>query len=126
MPSSAMLMTPERSENIPPSAASTSGVDNRIVENTSETVKRSAMARPLLQSVPQAGQRPAEHRFRGDEQDDRRLQNLHDVLGDVPGEGVDRDTAAREHGKQQRRKHDAGRMIPAQQRDRDPGESVVV
>src|SRR5262245_27738158 len=123
MPSSAMLMTPDRSENMPPSAASTSGVDNRIVEKTSEIVKRSAMARRSLQSLPQAGQGPAEHRFRGDEENDRRLQNLDDVLGDVPGERVDRNPAAREHGKEQSREHDAGGVIPSQQRHCDPCES---
>src|SRR5712692_3237569 len=34
-----MLMTPDRSEQRPPSAASTSGVDRRIVENKSWRVK---------------------------------------------------------------------------------------
>ncbi len=42
-PSSAMLITPERSENIPPSAASRSGVASRIVEKTIATLKISSI-----------------------------------------------------------------------------------
>jgi len=36
-----MLITPERSENIPPSAASTKGVANLIVDHSSAIVKMS-------------------------------------------------------------------------------------
>ena len=42
-PSSAMLMTPARSEKSPPSAASKSGVAVRIVEKMSAMVKISLM-----------------------------------------------------------------------------------
>ena len=43
MPSSAMLMTPARSENRPPSAANTNGVASRNVDMTRETVSSSLM-----------------------------------------------------------------------------------
>src|ERR1043165_5719122 len=42
-PSSAMLMTPERSENIPPSAASISGVASLMAEKSSPALKMSLM-----------------------------------------------------------------------------------
>ncbi len=44
IPSSAMLITPERSENSPPSAARISGVDSLIVDQISARVKRSAIS----------------------------------------------------------------------------------
>jgi hypothetical protein len=40
-PSRAILITPERSENIPPSAARTSGVANLIVDQSNAIVKMS-------------------------------------------------------------------------------------
>src|SRR3982751_4720614 len=40
-PSRAILITPDRSENRPPSAASTSGVASRMVDAISERVKMS-------------------------------------------------------------------------------------
>src|SRR3954451_5322181 len=43
-PSSAMLMTPERSENIPPSAASSSGVASLIAEKSRPRLKISFIA----------------------------------------------------------------------------------
>src|SRR5215813_2907707 len=53
IPSSAILITPERSENIPPNAASTRGVANLTVDQMSDTVNISLIAsyfRALKQS----------------------------------------------------------------------------
>ena len=85
-------MTPDRSENIPPSAARISGVESRIDEKISEIVKSSATC--PASSAPQAKERLAEQRFGRDKQDDRRLQYLHDVLRDVLRERVHRNAAA--------------------------------
>src|SRR5438105_14976395 len=46
-----MLITPDRSEYKPPSAASTSGVDNRMVENRSEIVKIWRITRIVLRAL---------------------------------------------------------------------------
>src|SRR5689334_1387984 len=103
MPSSAMLMTPDRSENSPPSAARMSGVERRIVEKIKAIVKRSAIGLLPPKRVAEAEDRRAKKCFRGDEQNNRRLQNLDDVFRDVLREGINRNAAAREHGEQQRR-----------------------
>src|ERR1043166_2139779 len=70
-PSSAILITPERSEKRPPSAASTSGVESRIVEAMSESVKMSL----IELNVPRqsASEGPSKKTFRSDEQDDHAL-----------------------------------------------------
>ena len=74
-------MTPDRSENSPPSAASTSGVASRIVEAISESVKMSLIrlgsanvARKLLPNGP------LEESFGSDKKNDDALQHLHDVF----------------------------------------------
>src|SRR6185503_15052229 len=93
-PSSAMLITPDRSEKSPPSAASTSGVASRIVEAMSENVKISFI---VLRSHTLHGsfssQDPFEDSFGSDEQDDDALQNLHDIFRHVLGESVDVNSA---------------------------------
>src|SRR5829696_10168299 len=71
LPSSAILITPERSENRPPSAASTSGVASRIVEAMSEKVKRSRMnLRPQTFERRSSLQEPLKECFSRDEQND--------------------------------------------------------
>src|SRR5690242_2617656 len=77
-PSSAILITPERSEKRPPSAASTSGVARRIVEAMSESVKMSFMC--LNAPRESSSDCPLEESFSRDEQDDDALQHLHDVF----------------------------------------------
>src|SRR5690349_8454928 len=126
MPSSAMLMTPDRSENSPPSAARISGVESRIVDHMSETVRSSAMRFGRANPAAKTGQRLAEQRFTRDKQNDDRLQNLDDVLGDVLRERIHRNTAAGEHRKQQRRKHNADRMVSSEQRHCNSRKPVVV
>src|ERR1041384_8149383 len=86
-----MLITPDRSEKSPPSAASTSGVASRIVEAMSESVKMSLMC--LNSPRQSSSQSPLEETFSRDEQDDHALQHLHDVFGHVFGKAVDIDTA---------------------------------
>src|ERR1700752_1253624 len=89
-PSSAMLMTLDRSENSPPSAASTSGVASRIVEAMSESVKMSLMG---LRSQTFHGclssQEPPEETFSSDEKNDDALQDLHDIFCHVLRKAVD-------------------------------------
>src|ERR1043165_10292216 len=70
-PSRAMLMTPDRSEKSPPSAASTSGVASRIVEAMSERVKMSLMC--LNAPRQSSSESPLEETFSRDEQDDHAL-----------------------------------------------------
>src|ERR1051325_386264 len=126
-PSSAMLITPERSEKSPPSAASTSGVAVLIVEAIKERVKMS-----LIQLGPQTfhwaefADQPFEERLSGDEENDDSLQYLHNVLSNVFGKTVNVDTAMLQHGEQQRRENHADRMIATEQCDCDARESVVV
>ena len=116
-------------------AAHTSGVASRIVENRSE--QRQNRSHQIL--LPAAGcplarrpqesepvDRPAEHRFGGDEEDDERLENQHDVFGDELRERIDRHAAALQHREEQRRGDDTERMVAPQQRDRDAREAVVV
>src|SRR5687767_15119600 len=119
MPSRAMLTTPARSENRPPSDARINGVDSRIVDQMSETVKSSTMGRNRPGPAAKPGERIAEHRLARDEENDDGLQNLHDVFRDVLRERVHRNAAAREHRKEERRKHDTHRMVAAEQRHRD-------
>src|SRR5215204_4647439 len=126
IPSSAMLMTPDRSENKPPSAARMSGVERRIVEKINAIVKRSAIGLLPPKRVAEAEDRRAKKCFRRDEQDNRRLQNLDDVLCDVLREGIDGDAATREHREQQRREDDPDGMIAAKERDRNPRKAIAV
>src|SRR5215510_13997935 len=97
-PSSAILITPERSEKSPPSAASTSGVASRIVEAMSESVKMSLMCL----NVPRqsSSESPSEETFSSNEQDDHALQHLHDVFRYVFGKTIDVDAAVLQCGKQ--------------------------
>src|SRR5688572_14373867 len=71
-PSRAILITPARSENKPPSAANKSGVASRIVEKSriSRNVNKSSILPPRV---------PLQRR---DEKDDDRLQHLDQVLRD--------------------------------------------
>src|ERR1043166_6526258 len=114
LPSSAILITPERSEKRPPSAASTSGVASRIVEAMSEKVKMSRMC--LNASRQSSSQSPLEEKFSSDKQDDHALQHLHDVFGYVFRKTVDVDAAVLQCRKQQRCKDHADRMIATEQR----------
>src|SRR4029079_9943408 len=80
-PSSAILITPERSEKRPPSAASTSGVASRIVEATSEIVKISLIGlNSQTLHRKSSTQKPLEKRLSSDEENDDSLQHLHDVF----------------------------------------------
>src|SRR4029453_79313 len=111
MPSSAMLMTPDRSENSPPNAARMRGVDRRIVEEISAIVKRSAIALVAPKRSAKAENGFTKKSFRGEEQNDRPLKNLHDIFSHVLRKRVHRHTAAREHRKQHRREDDTHRMV---------------
>src|ERR1044071_8704737 len=93
-PSSAILITPERSENRPPSAASTRGVASRIVEAMSERVKMSRMGlRSQTFHRRSSLQEPFEESFSSNEQNDDALQYLDDVLCHVLRKAVDVDAA---------------------------------
>src|SRR6476661_7868097 len=112
LPSSAMLITPERSEKSPPSAASTSGVASLMVEAIKENVKMS-----LIQLGPQTlhwsdfANQPFEERLRCDEENDDSLKDLHDVFRDVFRKTVDIDPAVLQNREQQRRQNHADRVI---------------
>src|SRR6185369_15977811 len=123
LPSSAILITPERSEKRPPSAASTSGVASRIVEAMSESVKMSLIC--LNAPRQSSSESPSEETFSRDEQDNHALQHLHDIFSYVFGKTVDINAAVLQCGKQQRREYHANRMIAAEQCDCDSGEAVV-
>src|SRR4029079_2829223 len=123
-PSSAILITPERSEKRPPSAASTSGVASRIVEAINENVKMSLMCL----NVPRqsSSESPFEETFSSNEQDDHALQNLHDVFRHVFGKTVDVNAAVLQCGKQQRCQYHSDRVIATEQSDFNSSEAVVV
>src|SRR5688500_3514386 len=134
-----MLMTPDRSENKPPSAARMSGVDRRTVEKISAIVKRSAIGLvlptrrrhgyggpPKRQRLAKADHRFTKKRFRGDEQDDRRLQYLDDVLGDVPCERIHRNAPSSEHSEQQCSDDHPSGMVASEQGHRDACEPVAI
>src|SRR5215510_1099825 len=123
-PSSAILITPDRSEKSPPSAASTSGVASRIVEAMSENVKMSLMC--LHSSRQSSSKSPFEETFSSNEQNDYALQYLHDVFCDVFGKTIDVDTAVLQCGKQQRRQDHTYRMVTPEQCNCDSRETVVV
>src|SRR6267142_2725970 len=78
IPSSAILMTPARSENRPPRAASTNGVASRNVDMMREAVSSSLMVgvdshfRAVQPSISREW--ATEHRLGGHEQDDDALQ----------------------------------------------------
>src|SRR4030095_14739097 len=93
-PSSAMLMTPERSEKSPPSAASNNGVAVLIVEANNAQVKISLI---FLNSrtcdSPASPERQSEERFSRNKENDDTLQTLDDVFGHMLRESVDVDTS---------------------------------
>src|SRR4030095_1383143 len=100
-PSSAILITPERSENMPPSAASTNGVANLIVDHTSAMVKMSLIDlnfRSLQQT--ESANRTTEERFCCDKQNDYSLQNLNNVFCDMFREPVNVNSAVLQNSKQ--------------------------
>src|SRR5687767_5034678 len=80
LPSSAMLITPDRSENSPPNAARTRGVASLIVDSTtvSNDVKKSLIGLRPQTSESKPVQRPFEKSFSSDEENDDSLQDLHD------------------------------------------------
>src|SRR6185369_11883305 len=123
-PSSAILITPERSEKRPPSAASTSGVARRIVEAMSESVKMSLMCLNLPRQS--SSESPFEETFSSNEQNDHALQHLHDIFRHMFRKTIDVDTAVLQRRKQQRREDHAHRMIASEQSDCDPSEAIVV
>src|SRR6185369_5234001 len=110
-----MLMTPERSEKSPPSAASTSGVASLMVEAIKEKVKMS-----LIQLGPQTlrwsdfANQPFEERLRCDEKNDDSLKDLYDVFRDVLRKTVDVDPAVLQNREQQRREDHADGMIASE------------
>src|SRR6185369_4915586 len=124
LPSSAILITPERSEKRPPSAASTSGVASRIVEAMSENVKMSLMCL----NVPRqsSSESPFEETFSSNKQNDHALQNLHDVFRHVFRKTVDVNAAVLQCGKQQRCQYHSARVIATEQSDCNSSEAVVV
>src|SRR5829696_5120802 len=79
-PSRAILITPDRSENRPPSAASTSGVASRIVEARSEIVKISLINLGSNCSRESSAYKPLKESLSSYEEDDDALQHLHDIL----------------------------------------------
>src|SRR5678815_949345 len=111
MPSRAMLMTPDRSDNNPPSAASSNGVARRIVENRIESFKMS----PILFSSP-------EQCFGSDEQNHQCLQDEHKVSRYFFREDIDEESAARQRAKEESSQKNSERMIAAQQRDSNSSE----
>src|SRR5690349_21177182 len=121
-----MLITPERSENNPPSAARINGVASLIIDATSDHVKTSLIRLRPQPPESKPAQRPFEERLSSDKQNDDSLQHLHDVFRDVLGKTVDVDPAMLEHGKQQRGEYDADRMIASEQSDGDSSEAVVI
>jgi hypothetical protein len=78
---------PERSENIPPSAAKISGVANRIVENKSDKVNNS-----LILSFGKFLQR-------SHKQNHHRLQNFDQIFGNVFGKRINENSAAQKIAK---------------------------
>src|SRR5947209_5694603 len=95
-PSKAMLITPERSEKSPPRAARSSGVVRRMAEERSSIRKRSRMSHLPFDAAGASGvggpgappgePAAAEDLLGRHEEDDHRLEHLHQVLRDVLGE----------------------------------------
>src|SRR5262245_60855076 len=122
-----MLMTPERSENIPPRAARTNGVANRIVDQRRAMVKMSLIILDFgaLQQT-KSSDRATEECFSRHKKNDDALQDLNNILRDVFGETVDVDTAVLQNREEQRRKNHADGMIPSEQGHSDTGEAIIV
>src|SRR4051812_22508867 len=100
LPSRAMLMTPDRSEKSPPSAASTSGVARRIVDQTSANVKTSLIRLDLrLLKQTELIKWTTEQTLRSYKQDDRSLQYLNDVFRHVFRKTVDVNPAMLQNSK---------------------------
>src|SRR5690606_23405990 len=144
MPSRAMLTTPERSLNRPPSAANRRGVVARSMDETrarSSTVSISGgflgSGDTLLIGVVLGGAALGAHPGarveealrqeapRGDEQHHQREDHAHDLAREV-GEGdVEHRAAVLQDPEQERRGHDEDRLVGAEQRHRDAVEAVV-
>src|SRR5258706_1385146 len=128
MPSSAMLITPPRSENIPPSDASVSGVAYLTIDARSD---RLMMVRSILvsgflnRSSNESLRAAAKHCFTGNEQNNDRLKDHHPILRHIVGEDVYEQPRPDQRSKQNRGQQHARGVIPAQQRYRDSGEAVV-
>src|SRR6185503_11451240 len=97
-----MLITADRTEKSPPSAASTSGVASRIVEAMSESVKMSLIdLRSQTFHGSSSSQEPFEETFSGDKKNDDALQDLHDIFRHVLRKSVDVNSAVLQSCKQQ-------------------------
>src|SRR5690606_24703815 len=151
MPSSAMLTTPERSLNRPPSAANRSGVVARTMdENSARRTTVSTALSPFLRlgglrqrlrllaldrvALPRVREATAERGVherlrqeaaRGDEQHDQRQDHAHDLAREV-GEGDVQHRAPVLHDpEQERREQDAEGVVAGEQGHGDAVEAVA-
>jgi hypothetical protein len=107
-----MLITPPRSLNVAPTAASAYGTLMR-------SARRRTAERPCAHADPPRN--ALEHLLRRDgEQDHDRLQHLDQLLRHELIRGK---TAIRQRAEEQCRDHDTDRMVASEQRDRDAEES---
>src|SRR5687767_1254363 len=132
LPSRPISMVPERSENTPAMAQNTSGVAIRNVADRIESAwsqKSSISGRlrqdraPIEHRVDPRDPRPVHVGERAREQDDEALHRDDHVARD--GRNLERQLRAAliERAEQDRRQHDADRMIAPHQRHRDPSEA---
>src|SRR5437016_178264 len=114
-----MFTTPLRSEHVPPSAASTNGTEIKTVCVSSSIACSSTRQPPLLDE-----QRPELERSRAHhhEQDHDRLEDVADLLRHAL---LDRLPALGEQREQKRRRRHEQRLVPREQRDRDPEVALV-
>src|SRR5215208_7552180 len=142
-PSSVRLTTPARSATTPPDAANRYGTAMRsvcvrnasgfmgcgsgLVQGTATwlcrvTVPRAAVppGSPVSRRSPGSQDSPHFRHGRRHRQNHNALQHLHHLLRD---QGVDRESALREGGEEERGEQDAGRVVAADECDRDPEEA---
>src|SRR5512140_3481534 len=111
MPSSAMLMTPDRSEKRPPIAARSRGVARRIVDGISSKLKISCIGLTLC--LLEESLAAAEQRLGCDEENHESLQDHDQVLRRVLGEDVHEQAPPDQRAEKERREQHAERMIAA-------------
>ncbi len=132
LPSRPRSMTPERSASVPASAHRISGTETRSVEASSvpsgDFIHRGSLrcgrARRRRDAQPQPRQRRRSHLcHRAGEQHDQPLQGEHHVAAEAGDLERELRAALVERAEQQRRQHDAHRVVAPDQRHRDAREA---
>ena len=131
LPSRPMSMMPLRSENSPPMAHRTSGVATRSVAASSRGRRAIQQASSITAARDARSRRaalqpgPRQVLQRAGEQDHQALDHHDHLAGDGRDLEGELGAALVQRAEQQRRQHDADRMVAAHQRHGDAGEAVA-